>query len=653
MQRLSRLIALGVMVLFCNLACDNIRSENIDKQDRQDSQESVETHNLPKGLKVANTEEQPIKVVPPLTEEVYAMQYWEEENKPGDPNIQDALNELHSRDRARTSNPQKNNDFGNYKYLHELTTSEKDQYSLAFTDSPDQLYSAGAGNRITVWRTIDWKVAYYADLPYNNGIRQIDTLPEGHVLIGWLYEGKASNISNAQVFDKNTPLKVKSVYKNSSQEYPGYIWNQQNWVSLYDLSKPDVREITNLIFPSKVLGFSLSKNKNFLNILTATHLYRLTTEDNGKSWAYTIAYSHPFGKVIAYSIQSGQQEYSDIYTAYSNDKYNNKISLLKNNEVIAHIENLQGDILLLEIMDNQRYVLVGTKYKLELYKINSSKYRHTRIPILSPIASLSLTDVPYGFFESADRLIALPDKKSIVAINYNYAIFIEVKVSPAQLRVLPAHQGIAHSDHIYDVAVSTNRFFFFALGRDNKVSVWRVPFQLGGPSDDQYSNKPPDPRADIESQIDELIFLRKDLVLKRLEVGKYRTLYREEIVALEDEAKRIATEKRVDNFSGAMNVPRINHILHLLSKNNAYNDALVQLDEELQTGIDEMRYLISDLVADKRFIEVAGADKFTAIAKKVASVKDRYLPKAGKLVLPEPNNFPSEEEVWNDIMSEG
>jgi hypothetical protein len=144
---------------------------------------------------------------------------------------------------------------------------------------------------------------------------------------------------------------------------------------------------------------------------------------------------------------------------------------------------------------------------------------------------------------------------------------------------------------------------------------------------------PPSPHDNLMAKLEEATDLRNQLLEKRTEIDKLNLYYRNGIAELEENIFQEAQEEGISSFEQALKNKRIELNLRTIQRRRAYILELEKPTQWVDSGSEELLYLIRKAQLDLELIDIAGGIDINKHQRHISAAVNQYRPTADKLAI--------------------
>jgi hypothetical protein len=144
---------------------------------------------------------------------------------------------------------------------------------------------------------------------------------------------------------------------------------------------------------------------------------------------------------------------------------------------------------------------------------------------------------------------------------------------------------------------------------------------------------PPSQHDNLMAKLEEATNLRSQLLQKREEIEKLKLYYRNGIAELEENIFQEAQEEGISSFEQALKNKRIELNLRTIQRRRAYILELEKPTQWVDSGSEELLYLIRKAQLDLELIDIAGGIDINKHQRHISAAVNQYRPTADKLAI--------------------
>ena len=161
----------------------------------------------------------------------------------------------------------------------------------------------------------------------------------------------------------------------------------------------------------------------------------------------------------------------------------------------------------------------------------------------------------------------------------------------------------------------------------------------------------PSKRDQCLSKIEEAVRLRRELLEKNDEIYELDLHYRNGIAELEEEIYQELKRAGTTSYKEAMKNKRIELNLRTIQRRRAYTNGLIKPAYWLNSGSEELFYLVRKAQLDLQLTEIAGGIDLNKHTRHINAAIQKYRPSPDKLAVdPQQSKVQTLEKIWQQII---
>ncbi len=164
---------------------------------------------------------------------------------------------------------------------------------------------------------------------------------------------------------------------------------------------------------------------------------------------------------------------------------------------------------------------------------------------------------------------------------------------------------------------------------------------------------PPSKRDQCLAKLEEAVRLRNELLEKKEEIYELGLYYRNGIAELEEETYQEIKKNGLASYEAAMKNKRVELNMRTIQRRRAYIKELTKPAYWLNSGSEELLYLVRKAQLDLQLTEIAGGIDLNKHMRHISAAIQKYRPSPDKLAVdPLQSKVQPLEKIWQQVSNE-